>query len=233
MNRQLLAAMAILGVASLGQGKARANFSLMNVGSFHKGEVSARSGERWLGLVQNGAESSWKFFPVEVQAVKDPLLDEEGGKTGTEVKVLGGEPLFLVRGADQLAGKKVKTARFSPLGPMIADQDPIQLSCLDCKGVLKLRLIDVKRGDGDTGRTSRLVLEGEGISQTLYEWPEGFDDQHCELIWAGDLNGDGKIDLFMNLSDHYNVQQMTLLLSSKGQRESLVERVAVFRTTGC
>ena len=71
------------------------------------------------------------------------------------------------------------------------------------------------------------------MSQTLYEWPEGFDDQHCELLWAGDLNGDGKIDLFMNLSDHYNVQQMTLLLSSKGQRKSLVERVAVFRTTGC
>ena len=116
MNRQLLAAMAILGAASLVQGKARPNFLLMNVNSFHKGEVSARAGERWLGLVQNGAEFSWKYFPVEVQALKDPLLDEEGGKTGTEVKVSGGEPVFLVRGADQLAFKKVKTARCNSLG---------------------------------------------------------------------------------------------------------------------
>ena len=48
-----------------------------------------------------------------------------------------------------------------------------------------------------------------------------------------DVNGDGKIDLLMNLSDHYNVNEMTLLLSLKRPRGSLVEKVAVFRTTGC
>ncbi len=230
MTQKLLAVIAILGVSSLGQGEARPNFSLLSVGSFHKGEVSARSGERWLGLVMNGTETVWQYFPVEVATVKDPLLDGEGQRSGTEVKVPGGEPKFLIRGADQLARKKVKTVRFNPLGPMQVNQIPIQLSCQDCKSVLSLRLIDV---EGATGRISRLELEGEGISQTIYEWPEGFDDQHCELIWAGDVNGDGKIDLFMNLSDHYNINEMTLLLSSKRKRASLVERVAVFKTTGC
>lgn len=186
-----------------------------------------------MGLVKNGAESAWQFFQVAVQNVKDPLLDGEDQKSGTEVKVRDGEPLFLIRGVESLARKKVKTARFNPLGPMLADQTPIQLSCQDCKGSLSLRIIDVKRGEGDAGRSSRLVLEGEGISQILYEWPDGFDDQHCELIWSGDLNGDGRIDLLMNLSDHYNVNEMTLLLSLKRPRETLVEKVAVFRTTGC
>lgn len=233
VNRQLLAIIAILSASHPGYSGARPDVSLLSVGNFHKGEVRASSGERWMGLVKNGPESAWQFFPVEVQSVKDPLLDGEDQKSGTEVKVLSGEPLFLIRGVEGLARKKVKTARFNPLGPMLADQTPIQLSCQDCKGSLSLRIIDVKRGGGDVGRSSRLVLEGEGISQILYEWPEGFDDQHCELIWAGDLNGDGKIDLLMNLSDHYNVNEMTLLLSLKRPRGSLVEKVAVFRTTGC
>ena len=78
-----------------------------------------------------------------------------------------------------------------------------------------------------------MVLESDGISQTLYEWPHGFSDQHCELIWAGDLDGDGKLDLYIDLSDHYNVMGKTLFLSSKRQPGKLVERIAQFLTVGC
>ena len=229
MKQTLLAVVAILSASRWAQGEVRPNISLLNVGSFHKGEVNALSGERWLGLVKNGSDSAWQFFPVEIVTVQDPLLDGDGQRSGSEVKVLEGEPMFLIRGADELASKKVKTVRFNPLGPMQVEQTPLQLSCQDCKDALSLRLIDVT---GPDGKVSRLILEGEGMSQTIYEWPEGFDDQHCELIWAGDLNGDGKIDLFMNLSDHYNVNKKTLLLSSKRKGSSLVEQVAVFKTTG-
>lgn len=82
-------------------------------------------------------------------------------------------------------------------------------------------------------RVSRLLLEHEGLVQVLYEWPEGFIDQQCELVWAGDLDGDGALDLCMNLSDHYNANETTLFLSSKRGKGKLLERGAAFRTIGC
>jgi hypothetical protein len=100
-------------------------------------------------------------------------------------------------------------------------------------GLYRLRGVDRRRSDDAPARASRLLLENNDRKQVLYEWPSGLLDQHCELIWAGDLDGDGKLDLFMALSDHYNVTEYTLFLSSRGSGGKLVDRVAAFRATGC
>jgi hypothetical protein len=47
------------------------------------------------------------------------------------------------------------------------------------------------------------------------------------------LDGDGRLDLYMWLSDHYNVIEHTLFLSSKAPADGLVERVAFWTTVGC
>jgi hypothetical protein len=77
------------------------------------------------------------------------------------------------------------------------------------------------------------MLQSGGTEQIPYEWPDGFSDQHCELFWAGDLDGDGRLDLVMNLSGHYNVSETTLFLSSTRQQGKLVRKAAVFRIVGC
>jgi len=151
----------------------------------------------------------------------------------SEVTVSNGTPVFLLRGADYLQRTTVRTAVFNPEGLVLPDVNALTLACNGCEGAYRLRIADKRTRDSDPPKASRLLLERNGVEQILYEWPEGLLDQHCELVWAGDLDGDGKLDLFMNLSDHYNVTEATLFLSSRSRADKLVEPVAVFRTVGC
>lgn len=53
------------------------------------------------------------------------------------------------------------------------------------------------------------------------------------LLWAGDLDRDGGLDLLLNPNYHYNVGATTLFLSSQATGGELVKRVASFIATGC
>lgn len=207
--------------------------SLITTGSFHKGEVRARTGQQWLGLVPTRGGFAWRVVSPIVRPVEDPISDGIGQNTGVGVSVRGGTPVFLIRRAGDLSRAKVKPAFYRRDGSPLPETDSLKLSCSDYRGRYGLNISNRRVGEDAPARVSRLVLEGDGLKQTLYQWPEGFSDQHCELIWAGDLDGDGKLDLLMNLSDHYNVSEVTLFLSSRRAPGTLVKRVASFRTTGC
>jgi hypothetical protein len=64
--------------------------------------------------------------------------------------------------------------------------------------------------------------QGERV-QTLYRFAKGWREQRVELVWAGDLDGDDKLDLVV---DH---EGMTLYLSSWAAAGQLVGRVATGR----
>ncbi len=204
--------------------------ALLTTGVFHGGEVNEISGDGWLGLAPRNGQIGWYQYAIEVQPAEDPVVDEPGEMTGTEVRVRGPEPVFLVRGLNEPVSVAVYTSVFSPGGLILPTTGPLWLGT----GNRGYRLyLTNKRTDREPPSRSALVLESEGVRQEIYTWPAGFVDQHCELIWAGDLDGDGKLDLFMHLSDHYNVIEATLLLSSRAGERELVAPVAAFRTTGC
>ena len=52
------------------------------------------------------------------------------------------------------------------------------------------------------------------------------------LLWAGDLDRDGKLDLLMDLTNHYNASEYTLFLSFISEGDSLLKKVAKFRKVG-
>jgi hypothetical protein len=60
-----------------------------------------------------------------------------------------------------------------------------------------------------------------------------FDDQMITIIWAGDLDGDNKVDLIIDTSRHYNVMIPTLYLSSKATNGTMVKCVAMHKSVGC
>jgi hypothetical protein len=59
------------------------------------------------------------------------------------------------------------------------------------------------------------------------------DDGIPNLIWAGDLDGDGALDLLIDLSDHYNMLRPTLYMSRKRGGRTLLEPVAAHESVGC
>jgi hypothetical protein len=78
----------------------------------------------------------------------------------------------------------------------------------------------------------KVVLTDGRQTQVLYSADGFVDDPHFYIEWAGDLDGDGKLDLVVNLSRKYSVHPHRLLLSSKASPTELVREVAAFLTHG-
>ncbi len=78
---------------------------------------------------------------------------------------------------------------------------------------------------------AKVVLTDGRRTQVLYS-ADGFaDEPHFEVEWAGDLDGDGKLDLVVNLNRKYSLHPHRLLLSSRASRGALVGDAAVFETS--
>lgn len=163
--------------------------------------------------------------------VEDILVDEPGQKTGVAVEVAGPRPVFLLQGATHITKARIKTAFHEAEGLFLYD-NPVRSLMLGVQQYT-LRLTYVRESTSALLQDSFLLLEQGDLKQVLYTWPDGFHDGACYLIWAGDLDGDGRLDLYMYLSDHYNVTEHTLFLSSAAGPNRLVGRAAMWRTLGC
>ena len=156
--------------------------SLLTTGTFHGDEVHARTGEKWLGLFKARSGFVWRAVTLTTRRVNDPVGDEPREKTGIEVRVAGGEPVLLTKGIAGLLGTKVRSVIHSPEGLSLPERDALELN-LPGGAACRLRVVDKRLSDDSPEKPSRLVLESEGLSQVLYEWPNGLLDQHCE--WYG------------------------------------------------
>ena len=75
-----------------------------------------------------------------------------------------------------------------------------------------------------------VILAHAGRTQVLYS-ADGFTDEpHFEIVWAGDLDRDKKLDLVVNLHRKYSWHPYRLLLSTKARGKDLVGEAAVFET---
>jgi len=86
------------------------------------------------------------------------------------------------------------------------------------------------RGAREDLTDADVVLSDGHRKQVLYS-TEGFvDDPLFEVNWAGDLDGDGLLDLVALLTRKYSVHPYRLLLSSLAAPDELVAEAATFET---
>ena len=214
--------------------------ALQPPGNFHQGEAVARHGERWLALRVQTDDARLETTRLRVKTVFDELLDAEGQATGTEVgsdKV--DDVVTYLRGPGLHAGPVVQ-ARIEDS----ADDSGLVAQTLHL-GEKAYRLATRCKADpaDQDGFVCAIDLINGERSQTLVrmtaqqmEGRAGFmlgDDASPHLIFAGDLDRDGKLDLIFDTTDHYNLSRPVLFLSGAAEGDELLRTVAEHSASGC
>lgn len=190
-------------------------------GQYHGDEMPVNADNDWIGLYAVGNGFAWKPVTPQFRSAMDPVLDQPGQETGVEVEVSGERPLLMVRGVEALKAGPIKKAKEErtrmTVGTIEALSDELSLvAAMDDDGVYQLRIEDK-----------------QGHTQVLCAHTELYDETVPTLIMAGDLDGDGRLDLLIDTSNHYNLSRVTLFLSSSAGPGEWVAPVATLQTTGC
>ncbi len=207
---------------------------LLQVGAFHGDEVSAESGETWLGLYSTS--DGYTLIPsrITVETVYDPLVDSEGERTGKVVSVEErARPLFLIKGLDAPKRESIKT--LSAEQTVLSPGKFLDLG-MNSKNGYHLSAY----GEGDIGPSGFISLKNYSIelsngqvSQELLAY-DSTNGAVPSLLWAGDLDGDGQLDLLIDATPHYTVYSAPMLfLSSMAKDGNLVQQVALFVAISC
>lgn len=211
-------------------------FRVLETGQFHGEEVTAKTGEHWLGLRIDGDRSTLLPYTLTIETVHDPLVDEKDQKTGAKVSVdLPLEPRFLVQGGNMLNEGPAKTVYEGGFEDGLTAKQPLSLKLGDVGYELKI----IAQGKAEKCETERMLNNGQLIlssgerTQVLYTLEECGNDPTWYVIWAGDLDNDGKLDLYVSVNQHYNVSERKLFLSSLAAEKDLVHQAAEFVISGC
>lgn len=253
MRRAVLGSLLLTASAAAGQTGERAPGTIEIVKpatTYHSDETSAETGQVWFGLFRDGSRATLRRVRLTVGHVEDGVMGDppasEGGKpsrwTGKAVRASSArQPIFLVRGLGELKPGTVPTAsaRATKLLPGI--QLPLRARGVEDSQLVALgtaAAVDF-HGTDPMVRDYHLVLRSlDGRSQAL-EVPSDFGALEqgmggCDLVWAGDLDGDARIDLLVDCVDHYDVHvSWTLFLSTAARDGELVHAVADLLAVGC
>ena len=219
---------------------AKLKIKLLETGEgFHGDQVKAKSGEIWLGLFKDNERYFIRNTKLKIFRVHDSIVDKkENIKTGksvfTDVK---DRAVFLLKNAKTLREGEVKTLFFfddnDDHNEIIELQNGSRRE-FEFNGEKYILAVENKtRSDEFLGKGSKLTLTRNGKEQILNYLKDGCDDCFWNLYWVGDLDRDGKLDFYFDLTSHYNVTDKKLFLSSQADNGKLVKYVANFWTNGC
>lgn len=190
-------------------------------GFYDEVPAAVRSAEEWLGLYST--PSGTVLAPADVGFQRE----EAGDFTEHRITVEPGDPVFLVSGIPSLSPRDVTTVRGLPPSPSLERPRALyELGDLDYS-------VELATSDATLCDARISLVRGE-VRQTLHRPDDNVyscDEPHFDVLWAGDLDGDGGLDLLTELSSKYSHHPRQLYLSSQAADGDLVARVAVFDRT--
>ncbi len=217
---------------------------ILTTGLHHGDEVTAESGPDWWGIFPEGDGFTLQSAPVTITIVEDGLVDDKGEATGKLVKVpQEAKPILLVRGIGELKEGRIWAVNTESLPRMLypGQIEVIRLDDHPNRNTLYLAALGEVRDEADCREVGIFNYQIKIFNdsdqnrkrQVVLTIPELQADATPRLVWAGDLDRDGKLDLLFDATYHYNVSLLVLYLSSAAKEGELVGRVAEWKTTGC
>jgi hypothetical protein len=212
---------------------AREKPTLLLPGQYHGDEVSAKSGEIFLILDHEEGKCRLRKTRLVVKKVRDQILDEGNKRTGKSVSTPTGNPVFMIRGIPAIKAGPAITAVVYSRPQIVPTTVPLTVTLKNTTWTVQALPTGPKKGP-DLTEPVRLFVKSNSIQRELINLPQGMDPDHAKGIrWIGDVDGDGQPDVLMDISNHYNISEMVLLLSSEGSPQGPYRIVATFKTVGC
>lgn len=207
---------------------------------YRQSEVIARTGETWLTLFENGRKYSLRNSRATVQRLRSTSYP--GDEHDVRLKLdQPGTPIFAVKNLKTLKPGPVVTLYHRPSPKEIESRNlPIGAIESGFEQVFDLgkRTYTLRTGTGSMkdGRTVIvLVLEFENQSQAVAYNVHSPNDKGVigNLMWVGDLDNDGKLDLYFDEYNEKGAFGVGLYLSSEADEGKLVKLAATFGMAGC
>lgn len=211
----------ILGPPTCFGQKARLQFT----GPTNSENVVAKTGETWFGLFET--EDGFEILTTRVSVFDS---SSEGGMDFSMVETdQPHKPIFLWQGIKGIKKGRVKTLFRGMMS--LAPSHGVNFIYEPRSEFYNIYARGEK--DGETIHDYAIHVSFGGISQSLVTSRGWATDAIPKLMWAGDLDRDGKPDLLIDLAGHYNVSEPTLFLSSRVEKGKLLKKVASCRGVGC
>lgn len=212
---------------------------VLTEGIFHDDEVWDNADkEKWFGLFQGNTGFYIAETKLKTERVRDEILDDENAKTGWEVQTNNEDPsIILIGEQNYLASRNVQQAILSK--EQIYPGDTILLNYLGID--YKLYATGEKKKIQEDPEWFDVwnyklyltaTIKGQEYKSLLVAQPN-FDDQMVNLIFAGDIDGDGILDLIIDTSRHYNASSPTIYLSKPATKSEIVKPIGGHTSVGC
>jgi hypothetical protein len=233
VRRLLLVASALASLAAFGlihgQDRQQESAQIWRAGTLHEDEVIGKTGEQWIALLRTDSGYALAWTTVTVTDATNGLMPSDKSVSVERQS----ETLWLFRG--------IPSFREGPVQTVYCGTQSIDAGYgINLNGVRgsqtwsNLYAKQVKDGDVVSGYELTLSTHAMPERIQILESRIGWDpDARPFLLWAGDLDRDGRLDLVIDMQTHYNSSEPTLFLSSAADSATLVKRVASFRTIGC
>jgi hypothetical protein len=201
--------------------------------SYHSNELDGvENGSTWLGLFlgkQGYYTAQTKIFKNKVH---DDVVDADSENTGWMVTVENTDSCLMLTKLGLLLP-------ITNIEKILSEQEPMppydKLTFLYKEGTYQLYATGMINTENNMVTNYRLYADVtiDGRTQTsLLMTTSGFNETIATVLFAGDLNGDGLVDLIINTSTHYNTFKPTLYLSNS-HRQPWILPVGWHISVGC
>lgn len=214
--------------------------NLLRTGNFHQDEVwkTAASGN-WFGLFKRSRNYYLAKTTISLKRIADFVDEDPYKKSGWEVTSSGKDScIFLITQYNNLF-KNWNVVKVSLSKDVIEPGDSIQLFFNGAKCTLKAtggwaRLNANARESYKWNYKLYLCAEKHGryIEELLVSKPR-FDGLMGSILFAGDIDGDGRLDLLIDTAFQENAEQPALYLSQPAGTEQLLILAGQHLRVGC
>jgi hypothetical protein len=193
--------------------------AILHTGKFLD-EVKARTGQQWVGLYREDGEWAVRWTPIRVVS-----------RDSTRVIAAGPvQPVMLVRGLNLRDGALVETSYYRANPTPFRGNERIETKLGEMQYVISV--ISKDPVTGIYGGADLRLAQGS-VTQTIYSLPNGGNDPVWRILWMGDLDGDGKLDIYADLGGHYAASERILFLSTMANPGALVGVFATLLSSRC